>query len=96
LHIVMVKFEVLAGNGRAFLERVWQQALDSLEKEPDCHVFEVGVDPEDECRIMLYEIYTDRAAFGRHLESDHFRIFDQDVQALIVDKKIEHYSRIAR
>lgn len=92
----MVKFEVLAGNGQTFLERVWQQALDSLENEPDCHVFEVGVDPEDECRIMLYEIYTDRAAFGRHLESDHFRAFDQDVQALIADKKIEHFTRISR
>jgi quinol monooxygenase YgiN len=93
MHIVLVKFVITAGNSKRFLERVRQQARDSLEKEPDCHVFDVAFDFDDYHRVMLYEIYTDRAAFARHLETDHFKAFDEEVLPLIEQKNVEHYAK---
>ena len=40
---------------------------------------------------MLYEIYTDRAAFDFHLKSKHFTEFNLASQRYVKDKKVVEY-----
>ena len=40
--------------------------------EPGCRRFDVVEPPGEADRILLYEIYDDRAAFEAHLKTPHF------------------------
>jgi quinol monooxygenase YgiN len=41
--------------------------------------------------VLLYEIYTDKAAFGEHLKAAHFLSFDAATRSLIKEKKVVEY-----
>lgn len=91
---VVVRFVVQAGHDARFRERVVQQAADTLREEPACHQFDVCVDPADPHRILLYEIYTDEAAFNHHLLTSHFKAFDAETRAWVAEKTVERWSRV--
>lgn len=93
MFVVVVKFRITTGHSQAFLQRVLQQARDSLEKESECHVFDVCVDTEDDRIILLYEVYSDKAAFDFHLQSEHFKNFDNEVKNLVEEKVVEVFKR---
>ena len=78
MYSVTVHFEIEPQFVEEFRERMLQQAEDSLNKEVDCHIFDVCQDSEQSQLFFLYEIYTDADAFQRHLDSDHFTSFDRD------------------
>ena len=44
--------------------------------------------PGEADRIVLYEIYDDRAAFDAHLKTAHFASFNEASAALVADKKV--------
>jgi quinol monooxygenase YgiN len=89
--IILVRFQIKPEKAAAFRERVTRQAADSLTLEPACRRFDVAVDPTDETRILLYEIYDDDAAFAAHLKSEHFLAFDADVRTWSIDKVVERW-----
>jgi quinol monooxygenase YgiN len=88
MYVVSVEFITRPEHFEDFVSRVRQQAADSLEFEPDCHLFDVCVDPERNDFVYLYEIYSDKTAFDEHLASAHFRDFDATVSDWISDKKV--------
>lgn len=88
MYTVIVEFTVDPNSRETFMPRMLQQASDSLSLEEHCHTFDVAVDETDENTIMLYELYSDKAAFQTHLASDHFKSFDQAVSEMIVNKKV--------
>ncbi len=92
--VIVVEFEVRAEFAADFLERVKQQAGDTLELENDCAVFDVCLDPANTCRILLYEVYLNRAAFDAHLQSAHFLAFNAAVKSWVVNKKIREFERL--
>ncbi len=94
MYVVIVEFTTYAQHAAAFRQRVIRQASDSLELEPDCHVFDVCNDPERDNFVLLYEVYTDRSAFDAHLASPHFLDFNATVQAWVSDKKISTFERL--
>ena len=94
MFVVIVEFELNPGCSDAFRERVCQQARDSLSLEADCHVFDVCLDPQHTDRVLLYEVYSDRAAFDTHLASAHFRQFDSDVGAWVSARQVRFYDRV--
>ena len=94
MFVVVVEFTTRPEHAAAFRERVQQQARDSLKLEPGCHVFDVCVDPARDELVMLYEVYTDRAAFDVHLASDHFKGFDAEVRDWVADKQVSTYQRL--
>ena len=73
--VVTVEFTIRAGFADPFLKRLSAQAADSF-REPGCSQFDVCVDPSDDHRVFLYEVYADREAFADHLASAHFKDFD--------------------
>lgn len=90
--VIAVEFRIKAPQAEAFLARVQRQAADSLEQEPECHRFDVAVDPQDAARIFLYELYDDDAAFARHLESAHFRDFDAETGDWVEEKTVSKWT----
>ena len=96
MYVVLVEFTTHSEHSAAFLDRVRQQAEDSLRAESQCHVFDVCVDPERDDYVLLYEIYRDRAAFEAHLESPHFHAFDAAVRDWVSDKKVTLLQEITR
>ncbi len=94
MYVVLVEFTTHAERFEIFLERVRQQARDSLGLETGCHVFDVCISAERDNYVLLYEVYTDRAAFDTHLASAHFHDFDATVRNWISDKKVTLLERL--
>ena len=94
MFIVTVNFTIAKGKTAEFTEAMKKQAQNSLNKEEGCLQFDVCKDPDDEHRIFLYEVYTDAAAFERHLETEHFLAFDRTVKDWTATKAAERWHRI--
>ena len=94
MFVVLVEFEAKAAFIDRFRDRVRRQARDSLSLEPECELFDVCVDPSNPCRVLLYEVYQDEAAFERHLQSEHFLDFDRSVRDWIDSKTFTRLERI--
>jgi (4S)-4-hydroxy-5-phosphonooxypentane-2,3-dione isomerase len=88
--VVTVEFTIRPGSADPFLKRLAVQAAESL-REPGCSQFDVCVDPSDEHRIFLYEVYSDREAFDTHLASAHFRDFDAATRPLVGSKTVAQW-----
>lgn len=54
-----------------FLTAIKETAHLSVHEEPGCLRFDVFRDDSDESRYLLYEVYTDEAAFQVHLATPH-------------------------
>ncbi len=94
MYVITVDFRIKPGFAAAFRERMIANARASREREPGCLQFDVCTDPANAECIYLYEVYTDRAAFDVHLNSEHFKSFDREVGAWLASKSIHAYERI--
>lgn len=95
MFIVTVEFVVRPQYVEAFHRAVRDQARNSLNREPDCHQFDVCADPQDRGRILLYEVYTDHAAFRAHRKTDHFLDFDATARDWVESKAIQLWDRVS-
>jgi (4S)-4-hydroxy-5-phosphonooxypentane-2,3-dione isomerase len=93
MYVVIVEFEIVPVHVSAFKSRVLQQARDSLALETDCNVFDVCEDSTASTHILLYEIYSDGAAFEHHLQTPHFKAFDTEVAPWILSKSVRILTR---
>jgi quinol monooxygenase YgiN len=88
---ITVEFDLHPGALREFLPLMVENANRSRDLEPGCERFDVLLPKDASDRVLLFEIYTDKAAFGEHLKAAHFLSFDKATKALIKDKKVvEH------
>jgi quinol monooxygenase YgiN len=94
MFVVVVEFTVQTEFIDRFLERVMQQARDSLKLEVDCHVFDVCICTERGNLVFLYEVYSDKTAFDVHLASAHFREFNNTVQEWVSDRQLSTFERL--
>tara|TARA_R110002096_G_scaffold70139_1_gene168053 strand:- start:306 stop:590 length:285 start_codon:yes stop_codon:yes gene_type:complete len=93
MFVVLVQFNIKAEHLDAFVERVEQQANDSLTFEDECHQFDVSLSNDDPNLVLLYEIYSDREAFDAHLDSAHFRDFNAKVTPWVESKTLTTYEK---
>jgi len=85
---VWVTFITYEKDTERFVELVGEQARNSLDLEPGCHIFDVWQSSNDPSRVLLYEIYEHQQAFVDHLNSAHYLAFDQEVQSMVVSKAV--------
>ena len=95
MYAVVVTFQIRDGAMAEFMDHMLENALTSQTKEPGCHRFDVCTDPDHPGEVFLYELYADRAAFDTHLESVHFKVFDQRVAPMIERKTVRTYSEVS-
>lgn len=56
--------------------------------EPGCVTFDVNRSLDDDRDFILYEVYTDRAAFDAHVASEHFTdIAVNRIRPLLADRQ---------
>jgi quinol monooxygenase YgiN len=85
-YIVMVDFRLHPGANERFRRLVVENAKASALTEPGCRRFDVVEPAGEPDRILLYEIYDDRAAFDAHLKAKHFLSFDAESAPLVAQK----------
>jgi len=91
-YVITVEFNLHPGALKQFLPLIVENANRSRTVEPGCERFDVLVPKDSHDRILLYEIYRDKAAFGEHLKAAHFLEFNATSASLVKDKKIVEYS----
>lgn len=94
MYVVTVSFTARPEHVTAFKTRIVQQAAETLENEPACHVFDVCFDPEDDTEIFLYEVYETPEDFSLHLDREHSVRFDADVADWVAEKTVRTYRRL--
>lgn len=62
--------------------------------EAHCHAFEVWYSRSSPNVIQLYEIYEDADAFAKHLKSDHFLSFDNEVADMVEEKAVTSFDQL--
>jgi (4S)-4-hydroxy-5-phosphonooxypentane-2,3-dione isomerase len=86
--VILVEFLVKPDFVARFSKLISANAKASVEREPGCQRFDVLLGPEDPQRFWLYEIYDDDAAFDRHLQSRHFKVFAVAIEGQIEKRSI--------
>jgi autoinducer 2-degrading protein len=90
--VITVDFTLKPGAMAAFRKLIDKNARDSCADEPGCQRFDVLAPIEPGDRILLYEIYDDRAAFDAHLKTPHFDAFNRESEGLVISKKVVQYN----
>ncbi len=73
--VVLAEFIVPPKYMEAFLEVCRGDSSSSRSDEPGCLQFDVLTDPKEPDRVLLYEVYADRAAFDAHVRTPHYAVF---------------------
>lgn len=94
LFAIIVEFKLKEGVRPEFRRLIDANADASVRKEPGCLQFDV-LEPEgEEDRVILYEIYRDRAAFDEHVKSEHFHVFDRQSKNLCLGKSVTNLNLV--
>jgi quinol monooxygenase YgiN len=91
---VCVTFEIKPEHAAEFMPLMLANARASLADEAGCLQFDVLTDPAHPGEVFLYELYTDRTAFDRHLSAPHFLAFRDAVAGMIAGKTERTYSKV--
>jgi len=94
MYVLVVDFVVKPEHVAAFTAEIVKNARASRETEPGCRQFDVCVAPDDPAKIVLYEVYDDKAAFEAHLKAPHFLAFKPKLEAWLAENKVRFLSRL--
>jgi quinol monooxygenase YgiN len=93
-YVILVDFLLKPGSKAEFRRAIDANARASCATERGCRRFDV-VEPRDDAnRILLYEIYDDRAAFDAHRQTAHFTAFDGASAAYVKNKTVIEYALV--
>jgi quinol monooxygenase YgiN len=95
MQVLVVEFRSRAEHVGEFEAAMLANAKTSRETEPGCRQFDVCRDATDHSVFFLYELYDDAAAIEAHVQSAHFRYFDQLTAPWVQSKKVWRYERQA-
>lgn len=93
-YVITVDFRLMPGAMADFRTLIDRNAIDSCRNEPGCRRFDVLVPKGESDRILLYEIYDNRAAFDQHLRMAHFHNFNRDCAALVISKAVAEFELV--
>ncbi len=94
MYVLVVDFVVKPEHVEAFTAAIRENARASRETEPGCRQFDVCVAPEDPAKIVLYEVYDDRAAFEAHLKTPHFLACKPKLDTWLESNKVRFLARL--
>jgi len=80
---LMVQMQVRPGKRQEFLAGITANAEASVRDEPGCLRFDVCSVDGDGDRFLLYELYTDAAAFAAHKAAPHFAQWRQVAEQVL-------------
>ena len=77
---VIVRIQIKPEKRDAFIQAMMDDAVGSIENEPECLLFNVVENSEDPNCLHLYEVYRSADAFERHKQTPHFQRWIDTVQ----------------
>ena len=92
MRIITVAFEAKPGTEAQFKEVIETHARKSLELEPGCRQFDVGQDPVNPARFMVYEVYDDEAAIAAHQAMPHYKETGAKLKDLVASRTLAIYA----
>lgn len=94
MYVVSVELTICAGAMDRFVPLMRENAAASLRDEPGCLQFDVVRCEAAPNLILLWEVYTDAAAFAAHLKTPHFLAFDAAVADMVAAKTVRTGPRL--
>ena len=95
MYAVFVMFQIKHHAIDDFLPAILENAARCLESDPECHQYDVCLHPDRRDEVYLYALFTSRAAFEAHGESNSAKIFDGYVAPMIAAKSERALTRIS-
>ena len=83
MFVIAAEFKIVADKIDAFRDLIRWQAERSVAEEPGCHQFDVCQDEADPGIFLLYEVYTDAAAFDDHCAYPRFAEFQAKAKPML-------------
>jgi autoinducer 2-degrading protein len=93
--VLVVEFEVKPEAAERFLALIAENARASVSSEPGCLQFDVTRAEDASNRILLYEVYKDRAAFEAHGQMPHFAAFFAAARPMILSQTARRFERVS-
>jgi autoinducer 2-degrading protein len=90
--VAQVSLKIKPENVAAFMSKVTEIAV-ATRKEPGCRQYEVLVDPKDNTRAMLFEIYADDKAVEAHTQTEHFKKYLAEAVPLLASRERQVWKR---
>ena len=84
--VLLVNIRIRPGNVDAFMRQLLANR-DAARREPGCKQFDVLVDPTDDTRVMLYEVYADEKAFEAHQQGAAFKKYVAEAVPLLASRE---------
>ncbi len=78
-----VDVKTTPGQRDAFVARIKQHGEYCLAHEPGCLEFHVVVPIDETDRVVLFEVYADKAALDAHDSSEHMAAYRRDTASMI-------------
>lgn len=91
--VILVQFDVKPEHLERFNALIEVNAQASVRDEPGCFQFDVAHEQGDPCKVLLYEIYRDAAAFDAHLAMPHTQHFLAQAKPLVERQLITRLTR---
>ena len=92
--VLLVNIRVKPENVAAFMQKLGDNAR-AARKEPGCRQFEALVDPKDETRVVLFEVYDDDKAFEAHQATPHFKKYIAEAVPLLASRERQVFTKAA-
>ena len=92
--VLVVNIRIKPENVDAFMGKLVENAK-AARKEPGCRQFEVLVDPKDQTRIMLFEVYDDEKAFEAHQATPHFKKYLAEAVPMLASRERQVFTKAA-
>jgi autoinducer 2-degrading protein len=94
MFVVVVFLEARSSRLEALRQALLQHASNSLEREDGCQRYDVCLDPVEAPAFLLYEVYSDEAAYQAHRELPHYAEFRVLTDPWIRSRRVLTYEMI--
>jgi autoinducer 2-degrading protein len=95
MHVVVVFLEAEAGRQWELGEALLVHARTCLDREPGCQRYDLSVDPLEGASFLLYQVYTDEAAYRAHRELPHYADFRLLTDPWTKSRRVLTYKSVA-
>ena len=92
--VLIVELEFKPEDADRFHALIAENARQSVANEPGCLQFDVMRPEDGAARVLLYEVYADRAAFDAHVKMPHVAAFFAEAKPMISGQKATRCERL--
>jgi len=90
--VLVVNIRIKPESVGAFMQKLSDNAR-AARLERGCRQFEALVDPKDQTKVMLFEVYDDEKAFEAHQATPHFKKYLAEAVPLLASRERQVFTK---